>query len=290
MTASLLKADGADLAVVDEASYAEWQRELGIRVVERRGRHWVEPATGCFQPVHALARLRRSEIGRPSWLCVTFRACLGEADSACANCFVPAVALPSPKGYEIRRLSAQRQALVRRCLRRVEIVAPCAPDILIDQGFRFVEEAHRHNSVVPLPSRGAFRRMVESCFRPRRGLVLAALLRDGNMVGFTVNHAVDQTACADRGWVSAEGNRLDVWPAGPVALLPRCRPALSRRSEIMNGLHPRERAGVSDFKRRLGFGVAPVPRSLGSRPQPRQAPPLDRGGVSGPWHPREQTR
>ena len=60
------------------------------------------------------------------------------------------------------------------------------PDILLEQGYPIMREAHARNRRVPLPGPRQFERWVASYFSPRRGLVLAAL-RHNRLLAFNTN-------------------------------------------------------------------------------------------------------
>jgi hypothetical protein len=87
----------ASLPVLSEAGCGEWNEALGRRVVEHRGRLWVEWRRCFFQPVHHLAKLSAHEATRPARSCLGFRARLAEDAWQWANGSLPAHTFPDPQ-------------------------------------------------------------------------------------------------------------------------------------------------------------------------------------------------
>ena len=243
--------------VLGEAAFASWQEELGHRVVEHRGRYWVEAGRGFFQPVHPLARLRWDEATRPTPWCWGFRARLVHADEPHADASIPVHLLPHPPSYGLQRLSKRRRQYIKASLRELEIVVLASPDILLDQGYRLAEEAHANNRNFVLPEPGGFRRKIESYFVPGRGLALAAVQHD-RLLGFSLIHAVDGAAYDHSGSIGREGLERNV----PLCLF-HVVSTIAQRSagidELMNGFHSREAESLCAFKQSQGCEVAQVP-------------------------------
>src|SRR5918994_1813816 len=167
--------EDAELPILDEPRMAEWHRARGARTTERRGRHWVEIAPGFFQPAHHLARLKREEVMRPVWWCVSLRARLEDADARYANGSITAHLLPSPGEYAISRLSARRRQQINRALRQLEIVVLREPRIALGEGYRVAKEAKARNPLIALADYQDFCRQLVSFFDPPRGVIFAAL-------------------------------------------------------------------------------------------------------------------
>lgn len=98
--------------------------ELGKRVIEKCGRHWLQSAPGIWQPVHPLARLRWEEAIKPTRWCAGFRARLSEEDEARANAAIPFHMMPDLQLYSLQRLSKKRRQHVRSCLRTFDLIVP----------------------------------------------------------------------------------------------------------------------------------------------------------------------
>jgi hypothetical protein len=257
MTAGFRAWEEASLPILREAELAAWQRALGRRVVEHRGRFWEMIAPGFFQPVHLLARLSPEEATRPSPWCWGFRARLAPLKAASVAAAIPVHLLPAPQSYDIGRISPKRRRLIRKALRELDVVALDAPDILIDQGHTLLRQASARKSAVPLLSQSAFRRLVETCLAPRRGLVLAALHRR-ELIAFSIGRAVDGTAEQLRMAVGDAGrpHHLGLALFHALASIAARTPGLL---ELVNGLHAREDAGLDEFKAGQGLEVVQLP-------------------------------
>lgn len=247
----------ARLPVMDEAGCATWQEARGVRVVEHRGRYWMESAPGFFQPVHHLARLTADEASRPSRRCLGFRAVLAEPCLPEANGCMPAHLYPEPQHHTLERFSGTQRRQIRQGLRSFDLVALREPDLLLDQGLAVAQEARARNPGIPLPHAAAFHRSVLAYVEPPQGLVLAAM-RGKRLLGFALCYAVDQAVYHDLVYVGDEGLR----DRAPICLFHALATISARNPrllELMHGLHVRANPGLCEYKRRLGIEVRPVP-------------------------------
>jgi hypothetical protein len=240
-----------------EAGAAAWLREQGRVVVEHKGRYWVTVVPGFYQAVHLLARFRADEATCPSPWSWGFRARLAPEEAAAANATVSVHLLPDLAGYCAARLSSERRRKLRKGLSELDVVALRAPDILLEQGYGVALEAKGFSPGLRLAGPAAFRRWIMSYFAPERGLIVAGL-EGGRLLGFCTNFAIDGTAYQDMLYVGAEGRRRHL-----ALCLFHCSASIAGRDasvgELMNGLHMRERPGVSAFKRGLGLEVVCLP-------------------------------
>ena len=243
--------------IVGEAAFAVWQEELGHRVVEHRGRYWVEMKRGFFQPIHPLARLSRDEATRPSSRCWGYRARLTAEDEAYADATLPVHVLPDPQSYGLQRLSGRRRRYIKSFLRDFDVVVLDSPDLLLEQGYRLAEEAHAHNHEFALPEPRKFRRKIELYFVPGRGLAVAALRHD-SLVAFDLIHAVDGVAYDHSGAVGREGLEHNVRYCMfyLVASIAQRSPGVR---ELMNGQHTPEVESLCAFKENQGCEVVQLP-------------------------------
>jgi hypothetical protein len=101
---------------------------------------------------------------------------------------------------------------------------------------------------------------MESMFDPYRGLVIAGV-RDGRLLGFAVTYAVDSAAYHDFVYISDEGlpHNLSLCFFHVLATLAARQGSIR---ELMHGLHVRDDWGLSEFKRRLGLVVTPLPAKV----------------------------
>jgi hypothetical protein len=249
--------EDASLPLLSEMECGEWHEARGRRVVEHRGRLWVEPRRCFFQPVHHLAKLSAHEATRPARSCLGFRARLAEEAWEWANASLPAHTFPDPQSYGLGRLRQTPRRQVRQGLRAVDVVALEIPDLILDQGYAVAAEAHARENGIDLPGRATFRKNVLSFFSPRRGLILAAV-RGGHLLGFSLTYAVDAAAYHDMVYVTGQGLANKV----PVCLFHAFATLVSRRlqvQELMHGEHLRTDEGLCEFKRRIGLVVTPLP-------------------------------
>jgi hypothetical protein len=252
--------EGVVLPVLTEAEAAARMRELGREVVLHRGRWWVRVVPGFYQPVHLLARMRPDEATRPTLRCWGLRASLAPESAAAANGSIPAHVLPDPRGYDAGRLAPSQRRKLRKHLPEFDLVALDRPDILLDQGYPIMREAHARNRRVPLLGRRQFERWAASYFSPRRGLVLASL-RHGRLLAFNTNSAVDGVAYGDTAYANAEGRRY----ALTTGLFHAFATVVSRSAGIdtlVDGLYARENRGLCHFKHALGLRVAHLPAQV----------------------------
>lgn len=250
----------AVLPVLSEAEAAARARELGREVVLHRGRWWMRVVPGFYQPVHLLARLRPDEATRPTLKCWGLRASLAPDFAASANGSIPVHVLPDPRGYDIGRLAPSQRRKLRKHAAEFDIVALDRPDILLEQGYLIMREAHARNARVPLPERRQFERWAVSYFSPRRGLVLAALRHD-RLLAFNTNSAVDGVAYGDTAYANAEGRRYALTTClfhAFATVVSRC-PSVDT---LVDGLYARENHGLCHFKHALGLRVAHLPAQV----------------------------
>lgn len=249
--------EDATLPVLNEAECARWQEARGRRVVEHRGRLWMESRAFMYQPVHHLAKLTGYEATRPARSCLGYRARLADESLECSNGSLPAHTLPEPQNYDLARLRQTPRRHVRHGMRMVDVVALEAPDLVLDHGYEVATAAHARNNAINLPSAPVFRKNIESYFAPRRGVILAAV-RDRQLLGFSLTFAVDRAAYHDMVYVTQEGLANKV----PICLFHAFATLVSRQAvlqEVMHGLHVRNDDGLNEFKRRIGLTVSPLP-------------------------------
>ena len=254
MTAGLVPWQEGRLPVLAEADLARWERELGRSVVEHRGRFWSPLAPGFYQPIHLLARLQPAEATRPTRLCWGFRA---RIEGGAANGSIAVHRLPDPHGYSLDRLSSRRRSQIRASMRKLDIVAVQAPDLLADQGHAVALEAKARTPVLQVQERRAFARWVESHVAPQRALALAAL--DGpRLLGFSLHRTIDGIAYCDSLFVGDAGMRHDLALTffHAFACLAAGTPGID---EVVNGQHLRENEALCEFKLGQGLEIVQFP-------------------------------
>jgi hypothetical protein len=230
------------LPQLTEAEAAAWQQEQGRDIVQHKGRYWARTKSHFYQPIHLLAQLSADEATRPPGWSWGFRARLAPQEAASANATMPVHLLPEPHSYCATRLSADRRQKLRKGLSELDIVALQAPDILLEQGYGVALEAVALSPAMKLVEPAAFRRWVQSYFAPKRGLIVAGL-KQGRLLGFCTNLAIDGAAYQEMLYVGAEGRRHHLTLClfhSTASIVSRC----AGIRELMNGLHLRERPSV----------------------------------------------
>lgn len=247
----------AVLPQLTEAEAAAWQRTQGRVIVEHKNRYWERVTPGFYQPIHLLARFSADEAERPVRWSWGFRARLAPTEVAAANATMPVHVLPDPASYCATRLSSDRRRKVRKGLSELDILVLRAPDILLEQGYGVALEAKMYNLGVSLPRPAEFRQWILSYFAPERGLIVAGL-KDGRLLGFCSNFAIDGAGYQDMLYVGAEGRRHHL-----ALCLFHASASIAGRSahvrELMNGPHLREYPGICAFKRDLGLELIHLP-------------------------------
>ena len=178
-------------------------------------------------------------------------------DELLANARLPFHLMDDLPGYTVNRLTPDRRRLVRKCLRDVDVIAMNTPDLLLEQGYYIVREAHERNPGIPFPKPASFKRLIISYFEPPRGLVIAAL-RGQELLGFSLNYAAESTAYCHQMWIGnqAANSALALCLCHVITTVVQDNPTIV---ELANGLHLRENAGLTAFKRRIGFDLKPMP-------------------------------
>jgi hypothetical protein len=247
----------AALPVLSEEAMAAREREQGREVVAHGGRWWLQTAPGFYQPVCLMTPLRAEQATRPTALCWGFRAALAPEDAGRADAALTVHTLPDLGRYGPASLAPGQRRRVAKALREFDVVALDSPDLLLEQGYALVAEAHARNPGVPMPSRPRFERWAASYFAPRRGLVLAAL-RHGRLLAFNTQSAVEGVVYGETAYAGAEGRRH-----GLCACLFHAAATIASRTPgvhtLVDGQHARENQGLCDFKRSLGLELARVP-------------------------------
>ncbi len=247
----------AALPHLREVELAQWREELGGRVVERRGRFWLQVSRGFFKPVSPFAPLRASEVGPPTRLSWGFQACLASEEAHAANATLPVHLYPDLARYGLERMGGERRRKLRRAMAEIDLAVVREPDILFDEGYAVACEANACSPGNPLAPEPAYRRWIVSHLPHRRGLVLAGL-RHGRLLGFCTNWAAGGVAYQDVLYVGEEGRRR-----GLAACLFHATATLAARAPavttLANGLHLREQPGVTAFKASLGLELRALP-------------------------------
>jgi len=276
--AQALPASEAILTSGDEESLARLRRQWGLKVVEHRGRYWMEAPRGFWQPVHWLARLGADEAAMPRRFAWGYRATLRREDQeAHANATVPVHILADIGSYDFEALARRRRRDLRTCERRAKVVALVGPQLLRDQGFAVKRSAVERTGYGAAGSRERYLMDVELFFEARWQLVLAGIV-DTELGGYLTGSVVGGTAYIDSVWIASGALRCGISAAMVFEFVQACRRSHVVR-EIAFGLHSVEDRSLVEYKESLGFTVTHVPAKAWM--SSRIAPVVRRRNASG---------
>jgi hypothetical protein len=266
MPAQARDASAALLRSADEEAFARMRRKAGHRVVEHRGRYWIEAPRGFYQPVHWLARLRADEAAAPRRIAWGYRATLREEDCrANANATLPVHILADVGGYTLEALPSHRRRDLRTCGRRATIVELTGPRLLRDQGFEVKRSAVKRTGYGSADSFERYLIDLDHHFMARSQLVLAGIV-DERLGGYLTGSLVAGSAYIDSVWIATEALRSAIGTGMVFAFVQACRRSGSVR-EVAFGLHSVEDRSLVAFKEGLGFAVTRVPAKAWINPR-----------------------
>jgi hypothetical protein len=247
-------------APVSEDELAEQRRREGNRVVERRGRYWLEVSPGFYDGIHWLARHRPEDIGRPAALCWGYRAALAESAGGLPNATLPVHLLSGVRDYGLDSISSHyvRRDLKRFPKRGIRIVRLTDPRVLEEQGYAVMMSSRRRTGRrEPAPSPSKYRDLAQQRLREPGWILLAGLTGD-RLLGYQAAWAVGRTAYLHEHHVLTEAMNTKLSAAlyfAAVRAFQRCQAI----DEICAGLGMPEKEGLTTFKLRLGFDLVGVP-------------------------------
>lgn len=247
-----------ELTVMTEDGLAALRREDGIHVRTRAGRQWEEIFRGFYQPIHLLARLRRSEIRRPTLACWGYRAALTDEDAGSANASMPVHLLSDVGHFTEAALSKGRMGDLRKCRREVEIRRERDPALLVDQGYSVFMSAQRRTDFYSRPAtEPEFRLRMQQQVGDVRRLFVVGIV-DGKLGGYLQSIAVDGVLYAHEIYVASEVMRTGIGTGLYVETI-----SIAARSgaieEACFGLHTPDAEGISAFKASIGIRLVDVP-------------------------------
>jgi hypothetical protein len=252
----------APVEPLSEHEVASYLAGKGRKVVESRGRHWVEAHSGFYEPVHVLSRRGRDEIARPVRICAGYRSALRDEDAGHANAAMPMHLQEDVAGFDLQKLTGRKWKAVRRRIRGlqregVHLVWIDDPAVLRDQGYEHMASWHQRVGLGALPERARYLDSVTRKLASPGWLAIGAM-QDGRLLGYLVDWLVERTVYGQEIHVSSENLRRHVGTYLYMASL-----ELYARSgvidEVANGPHRPEHEGITAYKESMGFPVVPVP-------------------------------
>ena len=258
MLAQAREASAALLTSGDEASLARSRRSAGQRVIEHRGRYWMEAPRGFYQPIHWMARLRADEATLPRRLAWGYRATLSDEDGgAHGNAELPVHLLADVAGYTFEALPRRSRRAMRVCAKRATIVELTGPELLREQGLEVKRSAVHRTGYGSVDSHEQYVADLDHFFMPGSHLVLAGIV-DGRLGGYLTGTLVRGSAYIDNVWIAAEALRSAIGIGMVFEFVQACRRGGGAR-EVVFGLDSVEDPSLVAFKENLGFPVTQVP-------------------------------
>ena len=256
MTRAPEESAGVGVRVLTEEELAAWLRERGRRIVFSRGRFWADN-WGFFRLLHFSATMPADRLGRPSGTCWAYNALLPDDDALKANAWYPLHLVRDLVGFDETRLDASARKQLRRCRATLRLIRVSDPDLLRAQGWDVFSQNARRLRLETGVTQKQYLAGVESLVTDTRRLILGAM--DGDrLVAYLETYAVEDTAYLDTIRLSDESLSLHV-----SGFLHYQASQLYRQSGLVKQVcagPPRpERMGISEFKRRWGMPIVPMP-------------------------------
>ena len=242
--------------MTEEACARMWAQG-GDKVVCYRGHYWHATSPGFYEPIHWMARLRSTEVGRPVAASWGYRASVCPDDLAIANGSLPAHVIANVSSFNGTCLSHQQGKNLRVCERGVEIRRLYEPAMLLEQGYDvYLSSCERVGSRRHL-SADQYRAETLRTAGDDRWLVVAGS-DSGRLLGYMRSYIVAGVLYLHDLHVLTEARKTRVATGLYVATLATCAKAGTIR-EACAGLNRPEQPGLGAFKEGIGFRLVNVP-------------------------------
>ncbi len=259
-----LNVDEAVINPMTEAQWADALRRQGKHVVSHRGRYWMEPVRGFYEPVHWLAALTDDEATRPKIGCWGFRARLTDVSPGLANGTMPIQLCSNVAGYSEQALTPGRRNHLRRCRKRVQIVQLKDAQILREQGHDVMLSAIRRTNYGYAPEPEEYSSSVDVLVQDQHMVVLAGLA-DGKLTGYMTGYVVGDVGYIQNLFLATEFLNTYIGTGLPFEFVQACRRAGTIR-HVVYGLHSLEDPRLCTFKTGMGFPPAYLPSRVSILP------------------------
>jgi hypothetical protein len=260
-------AEEAVFTPLTERALAEQRVREGHRVVERRGRYWLQVSPGFYDGIHWLSRRRGHEIGRPAGVCWGYRAALVEEDAHRANAAMPMHLLRDVPEYCLEKVPSRHKRRELKAFAKTDIRLVHVTDAAIfrDQGYKvMMSSRERTGREGRTPSRKRYLAEMDQK-AGREGWLVLAGVRDTELLGYMTCWGVESSAYMFELHVCTEAMTSDL----SAALYFSCLQAFRRSGvidEVCAGLEMPEKAGLGVFKSRLGFSLVDIPSRVWMMP------------------------
>ncbi len=245
----------------NEQQLAARLAQRGKRIVEFRGRYWLEAFPGFYDGLHWLSRRSIGEIGRPTWPCWGYRAALLDGEESFANCTIPIHLLSNLAEYTLESIPSKGMRYDLRVFDRqsdIRIVHVTDTRVLDDQSYDVMMSTRvRTRREAKAPPRERFLASAHRHAHDQGRLVVAGMTGD-TLLGYMTSWSVGRTAYLHMLWVATEAMDSSLSAALYFETIQAFRRS-GTVDEVCGGLHFPEKPSLGFFKERLGFTVARVP-------------------------------
>jgi hypothetical protein len=246
-----------------ESELANLRSDQGMRVVKAHGLYWWH-RSGFFRRTHFLAECSRNDLARPRLLCWGYHTVLRAEDAHLANCSTALHIIQDASTYDESCIDETKRKQIRRCTREMTVVRVTDPLLLIDQGWKAFSAAAKRIDRWEDVTREKYLSQVERWVSDPRRFIVAAV-RGDQLLGYLENVVVNDVAYLEEVFVPDEYIPLNISTYLHFETA-RFFGQSGRISRICAGPHLSERAGLAEFKRRMGFELVLAPSYVWTMP------------------------
>ncbi|WP_445636761.1 hypothetical protein [Nostoc sp. DSM 114161] len=256
------------LTSMTEEEFARWRSQEGANVVFHRGCYWEERRFGFYQPIHLLARLQIQQVTRPLQLCWGFLASLCEDDAVSANGSIPIHLLSNIPNYDLYSVNKNSRQNIRKNRHLFDIVELTNTQLLQEQGYDVFLSATTRTRWKSSLSREKYLVNLVDYVVPKRRLILAGL-SDKKLCGYITGYAINSTAYGEDLYITTEASEYNLNRILLFEFVQVCRRSVGIY-EFAIGQHWREKPGVVEFKKGMGFPIVYIPAKVQINPAVEQ--------------------
>lgn len=249
----------AKVTAKTEATLAQAMRQRGIRTTLAKGRYWMHVGGLFWQPVHWLARLPATAVGRPHPLCLGYVCTIRAEDESFATGRMPLHVLGGAdlESYDIATLPAKRRNQLRKAWKLVTVVAIVDPTPYIQRLHEVTCDAVARFKGGKLPELNRFASGLVRRLRDDRDLLVAGFV-EGTLAGYFLVSCVEDVAYIDQVMLDTKYLSSDIG----TGLTYETVMVLKRHGGIKHvvyGRHTPEQPQLCNFKEGMGFKVVAWP-------------------------------
>ncbi|BAY74798.1 hypothetical protein NIES25_12140 [Nostoc linckia NIES-25] len=256
------------LTSMTEEEFARWRCQEGANVVFHRGCYWEERRFGFYQPIHLLTRLQIEQATRPMQLCWGFLASLCEDDAVSANGSIPIHLLSNIQNYDLYSVNKNSRQNIRKNRHLFNIVELTDTQLLQEQGYDVFLSATTRTRWQSSLSREKYLVKLVDYVVPKRRLIIAGL-NNTKLCGYITGYAINGTAYGEDLYISTEASEYNLNRILLFEFVQICRRSRGI-DEFAIGQHWREKPGVVEFKKGMGFPIVYIPAKVQINPAVEQ--------------------